>query len=236
MTTEKNIELLTKKDLEKELAFKIIVLGDSFVGKSCIMIKAVKNIFEPNYKSTIGFEFLDYSINIDNCCIKLQIWDTCGQETYRSLISSFYHSSALAILVYAINNLKSFENLEIWLNEIKTKGNPDINIILIGNKCDLEDEREVTNDIVNEWCESNNIKIFFETSAKNGINIDNIFSEAAKVLLEQHKKIKNKMQSTESMKNVLLDNKLFNKIKNNESMVSEGDMSTNQIRRRTCCG
>ena len=78
--------------------------------------------------------------------------------------------------------------------------------------------------------------MFFETSAKNGINIDNIFSEAAKVLLEQHKKIKNKMKSTESMKNVLLDNKLFNKIKNKESMVSEGDMSTNQIRRRTCCG
>ena len=235
MTTEKNIELLTKKDLEKELAFKIIVLGDSFVGKSCIMIKAVKNVFEPNYKSTIGFEFLDYSINIDNCNIKLQIWDTCGQETYHSLISNFYHSSALAILVYAINNLQSFENLEIWLNEIKIKGNPDISIILIGNKCDLEDEREVTNDIVNEWCESNNIKIFFETSAKNGINIDNIFPEAAKVLLEQHKIIKDKIQSTESMKNVLLDNKIYNKIKNEDSMTSEANRSTNQIRRRSCC-
>ena len=235
MSTEKNIELLNKKDNESDLTFKIIVIGDSFVGKSCLMIKAVKNIFEENYKSTVGFEFLDYSINIDNRNINLQIWDTCGQETYRSLISSFYHSSSLAILVYAINNLKSFENLEIWLNEIKTKGNPDINIILIGNKCDLDNEREVENDIVKEWCESNNIKIFFETSAKNGINIDNIFSQAAKLLLEQHKKLKYNIKTTESMKNVLLENKLYDKNGNKESNIVGGDNSTVQIRRRKCC-
>jgi small GTP-binding protein len=234
MSTEKNIELLNKKDNESDLTFKIIVIGDSFVGKSCLMIKAVKNIFDPEYKSTVGFEFLDYSINLENYNIKLQIWDTCGQETYRSLISSFYHSSALAILVYAINNLKSFENLEIWLNEIKSKGNPDINIILIGNKCDLENEREVTNDIVKEWCEIHNIKIYFETSAKNDINIDNIFYEAAKILLEQHKKIKNKIESTESMKNVLLDNKLYDKIKSQDSFITEGDATINQRSRRKC--
>ena len=236
MSTVKNIELLTKKDVDSDLVFKIIVLGDSFVGKSCITIKAVKNLYAQDYKSTVGFEFLDYTINIDNSNIRLQIWDTCGQEIYRSLITSFYHSSSLAILVYAINSLKSFQNLEMWLNEIKTKGNPDISIILIGNKCDLEKEREVTKEMVMEWCENNNIKYFLETSAKQGINIEQIFSEAARILLEQHQKHKYKIKNTESMKNILIDNESFDKNANKELMISDGDLSFDQKRKKKCCG
>ena len=200
---------------------KVVLIGESGVGKTSIISRYTNNTFKSQLMSTPGANFVTKNIILEdeNQSIKFEIWDTAGQERYRALAKVFYKNAAVCVLVYDITRKTSFNELKnYWYKEIKENAQ--------------KDEREVTNDIVNEWCESNNIKMFFETSAKNGINIDNIFSEAAKVLLEQHKKIKNKMQSTESMKNVLLDNKLFNKIKNKESMVSEGDMSTNQIRRR----
>ena len=86
-----------------DLSFKIIIVGDSGVGKSCLALKGTKNLFEDNYISTIGFEFFTFNMKIDKTIIKLQIWDTCGQETYRSLISNFYRNSSLAIIVYSID-------------------------------------------------------------------------------------------------------------------------------------
>ena len=235
MSKEKNIELLPKKEGQFELTFKVIVLGDSFVGKSCLTLKAVKGTFANIYASTVGFEFLNYSVNINNYNIKFQIWDTCGQETYRSIISSFYHSSSLAILVYSIDSMQSFNNLEMWLNEIKTKGNPDINIILIGNKADLENKREVTKEMANEMCQINNIKIFMETSAKSGLNIQNIFLEAAKLLLEQNKKnYDKKLYTTESMKNVIIEPEMFNKDAIKELNLNETETSFGK-RRKGCC-
>ena len=228
-------EILPDDYPKYDLSFKIIIIGNSGVGKSCLSVKATKNIFENNYLATVGFEFFNFNIKLEERVIRLQIWDTCGQEIYRSLITSFYHSSSLAILVYAINSLKSFQNLEMWLNEIKTKGNPDISIILIGNKCDLEKEREVTKEMVMEWCENNNIKYFLETSAKQGINIEQIFSEAARILLEQHQKHKYKIKNTESMKNILIDNESFDKNANKELMISDGDLSFDQKRKKKCC-
>ena len=116
-----------------DLTFKIIVLGDSGVGKSCLTLKATQDRFESIYSPTIGFEFLTYTVQIGDKIIKLQIWDTCGQEVYRSLISSFYRNSSLAILVYSIDDENSFSNLESWLNELKSQGNVDMNIFLVGN-------------------------------------------------------------------------------------------------------
>jgi Ras-related protein Rab-1A len=86
-----------------DLSFKILIIGDSGVGKSCLAIKATKNLFEDNYVSTIGFEFFVFNILIDNKVIKLQIWDTCGQEVYRSLIANFYRNASLAIVIYSID-------------------------------------------------------------------------------------------------------------------------------------
>jgi Ras-related protein Rab-1A len=86
-----------------DLSFKILIIGDSGVGKSCLALKGAKNLFEEDYTSTIGFEFYNFNIKIDNKVIKLQIWDTCGQEIYKSLIANFYRNSSMAIMVYAIN-------------------------------------------------------------------------------------------------------------------------------------
>ena len=173
-----------------DLCFKIIVIGDSGVGKSCLVIRAIKNYFEDLYAPTVGFEFLSFNIKVDGQLIKLQIWDTCGQEAYRSLINSFYRNSSLAILVYSIDSKESFENLEKWLNDAKTQANPDLKIILIGNKVDLEDKREVPKEKGEQFCQEHKLNFFMETSAKTGFNAQNLFIKAGILLYEEHLKAK----------------------------------------------
>ena len=199
MSKDYKIEVQNNDPGESDLCFKIIIIGDSSVGKSCLALKATKGTFESVYTPTVGFEFLTFYLKIENSNIKLQIWDTCGQEVYRSLIGSFYRNSSLAIIVYSIDNENSFNNIESWLNELKSKGNPDINILLIGNKADLEDKRVISKDMANDLCEKNKIKIFFESSAKTGFNVKNIFIEAAKVLYERHIKFKDRLSRLESI-------------------------------------
>ena len=192
------VEILDQNMSDFELSFKIIIIGDSGVGKSCLTLRGTKNIFDAIYAPTIGFEFVSYFLKINGQIVKLQIWDTCGQEVYRSLISSFYNNSSLAIMVYSIDNGQSFTNLEFWLNELRTKASPDINLFLIGNKCDLEEKRQVTKDSGQEFCDTNRIKLFLETSAKTGLNAQNIFIEAGKLLYEQHLKNKEKLSESQS--------------------------------------
>ena len=186
------VEILEQTTGDYELSFKIIIIGDSNVGKSCLTLRGIKNVFESLYAPTIGFEFMAFYIKIDDKIVKIQIWDTCGQEVYRSLISSFYNNSSLAIMVYSIDNEDSFNNLEYWLNEIRTKANPDINIFLIGNKCDLEAQRKVSKELGQDFSENNKFQLFMETSAKTGFNAQNLFIEASKLLYEQQNKNKDR--------------------------------------------
>ena len=138
-----NYEILPEDITQYDLSFKMIVIGDSGVGKSCLTNKATKNLFEETYNATVGFEFFTFNLKLNNKIIKLQVWDTCGQELYRSLITNFYRNSSLAIMVYAINNKESFENIDMWLKELRTHSNPDTKVFLIGNKIDLENERVI---------------------------------------------------------------------------------------------
>ena len=203
MSKEYKIQILEEDPGDFDLSFKLIVIGDSFVGTSCLSLKAAKGIFDENYTPTIGFEFLTFFVKIGESNIKLQIWDTCGQEVYRSLISSFYHNSSLAILVYSIDNKNSYASLESWLNEIKTLGSPDINIFLIGNKADLEEKRQVPKEKGEEFCKSHGINFFLETSARTGFNAQNVFLEASKLLYEQHLKFKDKLSRPNSANNLI---------------------------------
>ena len=182
-----------------DLSFKIIIVGDSAVGKSCLSIKATRNYFEDFYSPTVGFEFLTFNVKVEDKTVKLQIWDTCGQEVYRSLISSFYRSASLAIMVYSIENEDSFTNIEKWLNDIKTQSNPDVRIFLIGNKADLEEKRKVTKEAGEKFRNDHDISFFAETSAKTGLNVQNVFMEAAKDLYIQHEEIKNRLSRPGSM-------------------------------------
>ena len=183
-------EVLPDDFLQYDLSFKIIVIGDSGVGKSCLTNRATTNLFDDSYSATVGFEFLSFNIKIEDKVIKLQIWDTCGQELYRSLITNFYRNSSLAIIVYAINSKDSFENIEMWLRELRTHSNPDVKIFLIGNKIDLDNERVITKDQGEKFCKNNKLNLFIESSAKTGFNSKKIFIKAAKLLLDEHIKYK----------------------------------------------
>ena len=188
-----NCQILSDDSPSFDLSFKIIIVGDQGVGKSCLAIKASRNYFEDYYSPTVGFEFVSFNVRVQDKIIKLQIWDTCGQEVYRSLISSFFRSASLAIVVYSIDTEDSFNNIEKWLNDIKTQSNPDIKIFLIGNKADLEDKRRLTKEQGEQLCRDHKLAYFMETSAKTGFNVQNVFIQVAKELYLQHEEIKNRV-------------------------------------------
>ena len=184
------VEVLPDDYNQYDLSFKMIVIGDAGVGKSCLTTKAAKGIFDETYSATVGFEFLTFNVKLNDKVIKLQIWDTCGQEIYRSLISSFYRNASLAMMVYSIDSKESFIHIETWLKEVKLQSNPDIKIFLIGNKADLEDKREVKLDEAKQFKNENDIHYFSEASAKTGLNAQEVFIEAAKLLYKEHLKYK----------------------------------------------
>ena len=189
------IEILPEDYTQYDLSYKLIVIGDSGVGKSCLTNKATKNTFEETYNATVGFEFFSFNIKINEKILKLQIWDTCGQELYRSLITNFYRNASLAVMVYAINNKDSFDNIDIWYKELRMHSNPDAKVFLIGNKIDLENERQVSYDQGKEYANDNKLNLFMESSAKTGINAQEIFINAAKVLYEDYILYKDKIDA-----------------------------------------
>jgi Ras-related protein Rab-6A len=182
------IEFLPEDYPQYDLSFKLIFIGDSSVGKSCLTTKAVKNNFEEYYQATVGFEFLTFNMKVNDKVIKLQIWDTCGQEIYKSLISNFYRNSSLAVLVYAIDNKESFTHVENWLNDLKSQANEDVRIFLVGNKADLEEDRKVTKEEGEKYKLDQHLDLFMETSAKTGQNARNVLIEAAKILYNDYLK------------------------------------------------
>jgi small GTP-binding protein len=210
-----------------DLNFKLIIIGDAGVGKSSITTKATKDYFDDSYTTTIGFEFFSLNLMINDQIIKLQIWDTCGQEIYRSLISSFYRNSSLAFLVYSIDSYESFGNLKNWLNELKIHSNPDIKLFLIGNKIDLVDNRKIEESQGQEFAKENNFSYFMETSAKDGTNVKESFIYAAKLLYNEHLNYIDRSQRNGTLADVV------NILPNNNDIVSKEEKRTVS---GGCCG
>ena len=179
------LEILKEDKKKYDLHFKIIVIGDSGVGKSCLSLRATQNIFKEDFISTIGFEFFSFNLKINDKIVKLQIWDTCGQEIYRSLISGFYRSTELAILVFSVIDRKSFEGIDNWLKELKTHGTPDCKIFLIGNKIDLPN-REISSEEAINCKKEHEFECYMETSAKTGANIKELFVNCALSLYKKY--------------------------------------------------
>ena len=190
-----NYEILPEDYTNFDLSFKLIVIGDSGVGKSSLTNNGIKKIFSESYNATVGFEFFTFNVKMNDKVVKLQIWDTCGQELYRSLITNFYRNTSLAIMVYAINSKESFDNIEMWLRELRTHSSPDAKVFLIGNKVDLEKEREVPKDQGEQFYKMNNISFFTESSAKTGLNAQNIFLKAAEILYDDYNKYQEKKKN-----------------------------------------
>ncbi|XP_044470647.1 ras-related protein Rab7-like [Mangifera indica] len=172
---------------------KVIVLGDSGVGKTSLMNQYVYNKFSPRYKATIGADFVTKELQIDDKLVTLQIWDTAGQERFQSLGAAFYRGADCCVLVYDVNVLKSFESLHNWREEFLKQANPadpeTFPFILIGNKLDIDggNSRVVLERQAREWCASRGNMPYFETSAKEHYNIDEAFLCVAKVgLANEH--------------------------------------------------
>lgn len=218
-------QIINEELAQYDVSFKIIIIGDSFVGKSCLTIKAAKNVFENYYTSTVGFEFFSMLYKINSKIIRLQIWDTCGQEEYRSLIQNFYRNASLAILVYSIDKRTSFENLEVWLNEIKGRGSPDVKIFLVGNKNDLSENREVSIEEGQKFYEDHKLNLFIETSAKSGENVQELFKKAAIALNKDHLLYKEMASKESSIKIPTLEDEINNFEKDEEET----------LRKRKCC-
>ena len=164
------------EEISYELLYKIIIIGDSGAGKSNILSRYLNDDFNLESKNTVGVELGTKYLKIKGKGAKLQIWDTAGQERYRSITTSYYKGSHGCFIVYDIANEESFENVDKWYSEAVKTTSENVSIILVGNKCDLEDQRKITKEMGEE--KAKNLKCpFFETSAKTKINIDEIFQE-----------------------------------------------------------
>ena len=164
--------------------FKYIIIGDSSVGKSNILLKYAHNQFKPEYQLTIGVEFGAKNIDINGKTYRIQIWDTAGQENFRSITRAYYKNSVCALVVYDVTNKESFDNVKSWIEDCKSQSPKTILMVLVGNKIDLDSDRAVSYEEGEEFAKVNNMP-FFETSAKTGANIENIFVKSAEMIAQK---------------------------------------------------
>ena len=174
------IEKINEQYLGNETISKIILIGDSGVGKTSLTIRLTQELFDDRGRSTIGFDIFNYVAKINDKVFKLQIWDTCGLEEFSACTPSLYKNATLAIIVYAINDRKTFNHLENWKNLVKANSNPEILIFLVGNKKDLEKEnkRIIQKDEGEEFKKKNELHFFIEASAKENEFVEYIFHQA----------------------------------------------------------
>jgi len=165
-----------------DFLLKIIIIGESGTGKSCLLHHFIQNTFKEHSQHTIGVEFSSRTINVGEKKIKLQLWDTAGQERFRSVTRSYYRGAAGALLVYDITNRQSFMNLSRWLADARALGSPNLVAVLVGNKCDREEEREVEWAEASRWAAENDVH-YIETSSLTGDNVESPFALAARSVL-----------------------------------------------------
>lgn len=161
--------------------YKLVLLGESSVGKSSLVLRFVRGQFFEYQESTIGAAFLTQTVPLGETTVKFEIWDTAGQERYRSLAPMYYRGAAAAIVVYDITNYDSFVRAKQWVKELQRQGSPSIVIALAGNKCDLSDKRKVDPNEAQSYADEYGI-LFMETSAKQDRNVGDIFVAIAKKL------------------------------------------------------
>ena len=200
--------------------FRYIIVGDIAVGKSCILLQFTDNKFRLQHELTIGVEFGAKTIELNNKTIKIQIWDTAGQEAFQAITRTYYKGAVGALLVYDITRRDTFTHVTKWLEEVKSNSSKSICVILIGNKKDLEDKRQVTYEEGESFAKENGL-MFLETSAKTAYNVVEAFNLSAQAI----------MNNIEKTGVDPTDNK--NKVKLNNN--SQGNSQTGGNEKKGCC-
>ncbi|KAF7640186.1 hypothetical protein Mgra_00000013 [Meloidogyne graminicola] len=167
-----------------DLLFKLLLIGDSGVGKTCILYRFSDDAFNSTFISTIGIDFKIKTIELRGKKIKLQIWDTAGQERFHTITTSYYRGAMGIMMVYDITNTRSFENISKWLRYINEHASEDVIKVLLGNKCDMSDRRVISKERGEQIAIDHSIR-FLETSAKANINIEKAFYELAEAILDK---------------------------------------------------
>ena len=169
-----------------DILFKIILVGDTSVGKTNIINKYIKNEFREDFYATIGVEFSHKKFVVENRKIKAQIWDTAGQERYKAITRAYYKGAKGAFIVYDITRKETFDDVDKWRNELISSCNQEITVMLIGNKCDLEDQREISKEQGEEKAKSFGFS-FLETSALSGENLEKGFQMLIEEIYQKYK-------------------------------------------------
>ncbi|EAR90686.1 Rab-family small GTPase (macronuclear) [Tetrahymena thermophila SB210] len=175
------------KEKSYDLLYKFIIIGNTSTGKTCTLHNFLEGKFKKNSSYTIGVEFGSKVVTAKNKNIKLQIWDTAGQERFKSVARTYYRGGLGAIIVYDITDVESFHSVKQWIADARELARSDICIAVCGNKCDLKEERQVSQQDAENFCKENNV-MFFEISALTGENVENAFLEVTKVITEMVEK------------------------------------------------
>jgi small GTP-binding protein len=174
---EPEINNSSNSKYEYTYSVKFIIVGDSSVGKSNILLRFSRNVFDPGHQATLGIEFANKHLDYNNTDYLVQVWDTAGQENFRSVTRAYYKASAVAMVVYDISSEESFQHIQSWIKDCKDLAPKTVQLVLIGNKSDLEEERVIQKDRGEELARENNM-LFFETSALNGKGIEEAFQKS----------------------------------------------------------
>ena len=188
-------------DENYDFIFKVLLLGNSDVGKSSLLLRYVDSVWNDAFVPTIGVDFKVKTLTINEKKVKMQIWDTAGQERFRTVVSTYFRGAHGILLLYDVTNRDSFKNLESWLIEIEKNAKEKVLKILIGNKCDLTDDREIQSDEGKAFALRNGME-FMETSAKMNTNVSEAFETLGKLMIEFNSKSNTTSQKNNQNKNL----------------------------------
>lgn len=215
-----DIKICDNPNAKEEYKFKVVVVGDSGVGKTNLIHRFVNNTFNKDSKATVGVEFLSKTFIINKEIFKIEIWDTAGQERYKAITAAYYKGAMGAMIVYDVTNQNSFDNVNRWSSEIREKASKNINLIMIGNKIDLKDNIAVNSEMSQEKAKSLNMAVM-ETSALDSSNVQEAFFQ---LLKEMYKSVK-----------ALVANQGTSQEKLGEAGVQLNTNTANQEKKKKCC-